>query len=83
VFVNADAGQAELTVEDQGAGVAAADREKIFEPFYRAETSTTTERGFGLGLSISRQIARAHGGDISCQPAQSGSRFVVTLPAAS
>jgi len=83
VFVNEEAGRAELTVEDQGAGIPAADREKIFEPFYRAETPLPAERGFGLGLSISRQIARAHGGDITCPPVASGSRFVVTIPAVS
>jgi signal transduction histidine kinase len=83
VSVTESAGRAELVVEDQGAGVPAADREKIFEPFYRVETPRSTERGFGLGLSISRQIAHAHGGDISCQPAASGSRFVVTMPVVS
>jgi len=81
VFVRGDAGRAELIVEDRGPGVAAADRERLFEPFYRVEVPTSTERGFGLGLSISRQIARAHGGDITCLPVESGSRFLVSLPA--
>ena len=60
-----------LSVCDAGAGVPAADRERVFEPFYRGA------RGSGLGLSIVRQIARRHGGDVSCE----GSCFVVSLRA--
>ncbi len=48
-----------LSVADTGPGVAAADREKIFTPFF-----TTKPQGSGIGLSLSRQIARAHGGDL-------------------
>jgi two-component system, OmpR family, sensor histidine kinase RstB len=70
-----------LIVEDGGQGVAEADQQKIFEPFYRAGASVSAV-GFGLGLAIVRQIARAHGGDVSyTAPASGGSRFVVTLPA--
>jgi signal transduction histidine kinase len=60
-----------LSVCDAGAGVPVADRERVFEPFYRGA------RGSGLGLSIVRQIARRHGGDVRCE----GSCFVVSLRA--
>jgi two-component system, OmpR family, sensor histidine kinase RstB len=61
----------ELAVCDAGPGVPAAERERIFEPFYRGA------RGSGLGLSIVRQIARRHGGEVRCE----GNCFVVRLGA--
>jgi signal transduction histidine kinase len=71
---------ARILVEDKGAGVPETDREKIFEPFYRASTATRSS-GAGLGLSIVKQIARAHGGTVEYAPREGGgSRFVVTLP---
>ena len=57
-------GEIRLEVSDAGPGVPAAEREKLFEPFYR-----------GLGLSIVRRIARRHGGDARC----TGNSFIVTL----
>jgi len=73
-------GTAQLVVEDHGQGIAEADRERVFEPFYRAAGARSAVRGFGLGLAIVRQIARAHGGDVSYAPlASGGSRFTVTL----
>jgi signal transduction histidine kinase len=60
--------------------VSGADRDRIFEPFFRASTVTQSS-GAGLGLSIVRQIARAHGGTVEYAPREGGgSRFVVTLP---
>lgn len=71
-----------VIVEDRGEGVPEGDREKIFEPFYRATGTSVSVRGSGLGLAIVRQIARAHGGSVSYMViASGGSRFVVTLPA--
>jgi signal transduction histidine kinase len=76
--------QAELRVDDAGAGIADEEREKIFEPFYRSTYTGTAATGFGLGLSLVRQIARAHGGDARYEPLpEGGSRFVITLPAQS
>ena len=74
---------ARIEIEDEGPGVPAQDRERIFEPFYRRrERGDST--GTGLGLSIVRQIARVHGGEVSCAPREGrGSRFVVTLPSGS
>jgi signal transduction histidine kinase len=76
-----EGGTARLVVEDRGPGVAEGDRDRIFEPFYRGRASGSTLDGSGLGLAIVRQITRAHGGEISYAPAESGgSRFTVTLP---
>jgi signal transduction histidine kinase len=74
--------EAELTIEDHGRGVSENEREKIFEPFYRAAAANPATKGFGLGLALVRQIARAHGGEVRYSPApQGGSRFIVTIPA--
>ncbi len=64
-----------VAVEDDGAGVPPARRESLFEPF-----GTTEGRGNGLGLAMSRRIARALGGELSYEPLSPGSRFVLTLP---
>jgi Histidine kinase-, DNA gyrase B-, and HSP90-like ATPase len=70
-----------LIVADQGKGIALDDQERIFEKFERVDTSEPG--GSGLGLYISRQLARAMGGDISVDSAPGlGARFVLTLPAA-
>jgi signal transduction histidine kinase len=57
-------GGARLTVADRGPGVAASERERIFEPFYRPPGAKESDGGVGLGLSLVRQIARRHGGDV-------------------
>ena len=79
------AGDAELIVEDRGPGIPATEREKIFEPFYRSAGEKAPVKGFGLGLALVRQIARAHGGDVclaSVSGSENGSRFIVTLSCA-
>jgi signal transduction histidine kinase len=54
-----------LTVQDFGVGIPPEDHEKVFEPFYRVDKSRTKETGgYGLGLSLCREIIRAHGGDM-------------------
>jgi two-component system OmpR family sensor kinase len=81
-----------LEVGDHGAGVPAEDRDRIFEPFYRADTSRARSTGgAGLGLAIVAAIARAHGGTVGIEanrgitgPATvegDGARFWVRLPA--
>ncbi len=53
-----------IDVDDDGAGIDAADRERLFEPFERVDRSRARDSGgFGLGLAIVRQVARWHGGD--------------------
>jgi len=67
-----------IAVDDQGKGIAEADRERIFEPYV-----TTKSTGTGLGLAIARKIALEHGGELrvaSERAPTGGARFVVTLP---
>jgi two-component system heavy metal sensor histidine kinase CusS len=75
----------ELAVEDEGTGVAAADRPRVFEPFFRSAVAEDGT-GAGLGLAIARAIARAHGGDVTLDASvdrvervERGARFVVHL----
>jgi len=72
----------QIDIEDNGPGIPAGESELVFEPFRRLETSRNRETGgSGLGLSIARNIIRAHGGDISLQNlAGGGLRARVTLP---
>lgn len=74
---------AELVVEDDGAGVPEAERERIWEPFYRPPGHREgQDGGVGLGLAMVREIARMHGGTAVFEPrAGGGSRFVVRLAA--
>lgn len=75
-------GFVEIAVQDEGPGVAAADRERIFEPYVRAGEQARAG-GLGLGLAICKRIAEAHGGSIGVTERQGGgSRFAFTLPAA-
>jgi signal transduction histidine kinase len=73
---------AEVKVLDRGLGVPRGSGEKIFEQFYRAHDSLSSGvQGSGLGLTIARQIARAHGGDVIYEPREGGgSCFVLRLP---
>jgi signal transduction histidine kinase len=70
-----------LDVCDGGPGIPEAERERIFEPFYRLAGASEAAGGVGLGLSLVRQIARHHGGDAQCLPnGDGGCCFRVTLP---
>jgi two-component system, NtrC family, sensor histidine kinase KinB len=74
-------GCAGVSVEDNGSGIPAGQREKIFEEFYQAEEYFTGQvKGIGLGLALSRMIVRAHGGDIGFESGPEGSKFHFTLP---
>jgi signal transduction histidine kinase len=71
-----------LAVEDDGPGVPESERERIFAPFYRPPGPRLPgDTGLGLGLSLVRQVARYHGGDVAYVARQpTGSRFEVRLP---
>jgi signal transduction histidine kinase len=72
----------ELTVSDDGPGVASEDRPRIFERFFRADTVRNRRTsGTGLGLAIAAAVAEAHGGTIEVTDGDPGARFVVSLPA--
>jgi two-component system OmpR family sensor kinase len=74
-----------IDVRDQGIGIAAADLERIFEPFFRADRSRTRRTGgVGLGLVLARRIVEAHGGSITVKSEPDrGSHFRVVVPAQS
>ena len=81
VRVGANDGAAILEVEDRGPGIAAADRERVFERFVRGSTAAGTH-GLGLGLSLVMEIARWHRGSVALEDApRGGARFRVTMPA--
>jgi two-component system OmpR family sensor kinase len=80
VFVERDGADVLASVEDDGPGVPAAERERIFEGFVRLEP--VRGPGAGLGLAIARRVAREHGGDLTYADGGRGGRFVLRLPAA-
>jgi len=78
-----------FTVEDDGPGIPDADRDAIFEPGRtaggpRASSGATAvaSPGAGLGLALSRRLARTVGGDVKAEHSDAGGRFVVRLPVA-
>jgi signal transduction histidine kinase len=75
-------GVVRLEVEDRGIGIARSEQSKIFEKFYRAgDPLVHNTKGSGLGLSLVRHIAHAHGGEVAVESAPGkGSTFTLTLP---
>ena len=84
VLVDKSGDRIELIVEDDGPGIAEGEREMVFEPFYRVDSSRSSSTGgSGLGLAITKQIVDAHGGRISLETSNGGgARFAISLPAA-
>jgi signal transduction histidine kinase len=82
VAARANAPVAQVVVTDTGAGLAAADLERVFERFYRAPGHPRRSAGSGIGLTIARNIARAHGGDVTAASAGPGhgAAFILALP---
>ena len=81
--VRREDGALAFAVGDRGAGVAADQRERIFEPFYRAPGSPPDVGGAGLGLTIARRLAEAQQGTLTFEPRPAGgSLFTLRLPAA-
>jgi len=82
VAIGRSGGSAVIAVTDTGIGIPAEEREKVFQRFYRsAEARSQAQGGSGLGLSIARSIAEAHGGriEVEAEPGR-GSAFRVYLP---
>jgi two-component system sensor histidine kinase KdpD len=70
-----------IWVEDEGPGIRPDEREKIFEKFYRGASSGRSTSGTGLGLAVTREIVRFHGGRIWVEDVTPhGARFVISLP---
>jgi signal transduction histidine kinase len=78
-----------LSVADEGPGIPAAERERVFTPFYRGDRARTPDaaRGVGLGLTLARRVAEVHGGNIAVEAASTvggderGCRVAISLPA--
>ena len=84
VNVRCTDGRVRATVADRGPGLSAEARARVFERFWRAtDRAASAKGGFGLGLPISRRLARDMGGDLTVAPRDGGGlEFVLELPAA-
>jgi signal transduction histidine kinase len=82
VIATDGADRLEIRIRDEGPGIAPAELERAFDPFYRLEASRNRETGgTGLGLTIARSIARGHGGDVVLgNHPEGGLEATVTLP---
>jgi two-component system sensor histidine kinase KdpD len=82
IWARAKEDQVLIEVCDQGAGIPEADREKVFDMFYRVQATDKQTAGTGLGLAICRGIIEAHGGTIKAEPGLNGAGtcVVITLP---
>jgi signal transduction histidine kinase len=65
----------EITVHDNGPGIPLADQSRVFDPFF-----STKQGGSGLGLALTQQIVRDHGGSLQVSPEPGGATFVISLP---
>jgi signal transduction histidine kinase len=82
ISVEDSAGQLRICVRDEGQGIPEAELERVFDPFYRLESSRNRSTGgTGLGLTIARNIAQAHGGELVLRNRPAGGlEAVLTLP---
>lgn len=82
VTIRLDPSEVRVVVEDRGPGIPEEQRERVFRPFFRLETSRNRETGgTGLGLTIARSVARAHDGDVALSERPGGGlRAEVVLP---
>jgi signal transduction histidine kinase len=81
VQVGAADGRLQVAVSDTGVGIPRSELGRIFDEFHRADSSGARRRGTGLGLTISRRLARALGGDIVVESEfGKGSTFALDLP---
>ena len=72
----------EITIEDEGPGIAEADLPRVFEPYYRAAGASAAAGGLGLGLAVVKSLVDAHGGEIHAENmAPHGTRMTLIIPA--
>jgi len=80
VTLGADNDKVKFVLQDNGAGISSDEAEHIFDKFYQADASRTTE-GNGLGLTLAKKIVELHGGNIACKSKlDEGTEFTVLLP---
>jgi signal transduction histidine kinase len=83
IGVLTDGRHLEITVSDHGPGIPVSERRRIFRAFHKSAREAAESRpGVGLGLALSRRLAKALGGSIECVDAPQGARFVLRLPRA-
>lgn len=83
VAVRAAGRAVEIAVSDHGPGIPPPERVRIFRAFHKsAREAAESQPGVGLGLALSRRLAKAQGGDLSCAGAADGACFMLRLPAA-
>lgn len=81
LMVRGDANGVEIWVNDHGPGVSPSERHRIFHAFHKsAREAAESQPGVGLGLALSRRLARAQGGELDCVDCQTGACFVLRLP---
>lgn len=83
VHVGASASESEVRmwVEDEGPGIPAEEKDRVFEKFYRGRAAATVPSGTGLGLAVTREIVRSHGGRIWVEDVSPhGARMAISLP---
>jgi len=81
VRLSREAGEAVLEVIDDGPGIPAADRERVFDRFARLDDARARDAGgTGLGLTLARDIAVRHGGSLRAEDGDPGARLIARLP---
>ncbi len=80
VRLRAEGGDVVLEVTDHGPGIREDMLTQIFDRFTKADTARARSEGSGLGLSLARENARLHGGDIVAENTGSGARFTLRIP---
>ncbi|MGB0682971.1 MAG: sensor histidine kinase [Magnetovibrionaceae bacterium] len=80
VILDQNGSDLRIVIEDNGPGIPAPDRERVFEPFERLDAERRAIGGIGLGLTIAKYTVDSMGGEIRIEPAQKGTRVVINLP---
>jgi two-component system, OmpR family, sensor kinase len=84
ISIEPDGAAVRFAIDDDGPGIASAEHEAIFEPGHALPKpgSSASSNGAGLGLALSRRLARSAGGDVTAEPSDTGARFVAWIPSA-
>ena len=83
ISIERDAATVRFAIDDDGPGIPTHEHEAIFEAGHRIpDRGSPSSNGAGLGLALSRRLARSAGGDVNAEPGDTGARFVVRMPSA-